>query len=97
MKDKFFKYFEIGKPDKGLFRIWIVISIIWIIGSLYWLWTKDNFIFHEAYEKVNNITYTFVHTPFHAFAYVLLICFLPPFLILIAWAVIKWISKGCKE
>ena len=94
--EKFFKFFEVGKIDKGLFRIWIVISIIWIIGGLYWLWTKDNFLFHEAYEKVNNIYYSFAHTPFHAFKYVLFICILPPFLILIAWAAIKWILKGFK-
>ena len=29
-KDKFFKFFEIGKLDKGLFRIWIVLAIVWI-------------------------------------------------------------------
>ena len=30
MKDKFFKFFEIGKLDKGLFRIWVVLAIVWI-------------------------------------------------------------------
>ena len=30
MKDKFFKFFEIGKLDKGLFRIWIVLAIVLI-------------------------------------------------------------------
>tara|TARA_B100001057_G_C22457206_1_gene797376 strand:- start:44 stop:562 length:519 start_codon:yes stop_codon:yes gene_type:complete len=31
MKKKLFKFFEIGKIDRGLFRIWIVLSIIFII------------------------------------------------------------------
>tara|TARA_Y100000294_G_C8388638_1_gene269822 strand:- start:169 stop:660 length:492 start_codon:yes stop_codon:yes gene_type:complete len=31
MKDKFFKFFEIGKLDKGLFRIWIILSAAWLI------------------------------------------------------------------
>ena len=30
-KDKFFKFFEIAKLDKGLFRIWIILSVLWFI------------------------------------------------------------------
>ena len=30
-KDTFFKFFEIGKLEKGLFRIWIILSAAWLI------------------------------------------------------------------
>ena len=48
MKDKFFKFFEIGKLDKGLFRIWIVLAIVWISYLLVFL-VFDHL--HKEYQK----------------------------------------------
>ena len=31
MKNNFSNFFEIGKLDKGLFRVWVILSIIWLI------------------------------------------------------------------
>ena len=45
MKDKFFKFFEIGKLDKGLFRIWIVLAIVliayvFVVDTFDWRYRK---------------------------------------------------------
>lgn len=31
MKQKLIKYFEINKLDRGLFRIWLVLAIVWFL------------------------------------------------------------------
>ena len=45
-KDKFFKFFEIGKLDKGLFRIWIILSAAWLI------FTSIAFLNNWEYKKI---------------------------------------------
>ena len=61
MKDKFFKFFEIGKLDKGLFRLWIILSIVYfIIGFMY---IKDtnydikNYSFYKNFNYKNQETH----------------------------------------
>ena len=53
-KDKFFKFFEIGKLDKGLFRIWIVLAIVWIA----YLFVVDVFDWrYRDYQKEKSENY----------------------------------------
>ena len=47
MKDKFFKFFEIGKLDKGLFRIWIVLLPIFLFAMSVDLFTSSNYKEHQ--------------------------------------------------
>ena len=60
-KDKFFKFFEIGKLDKGLFRIWIILLIPYFIFG--YLEIKDqntyykNFDYNEESVTVSNNEY----------------------------------------
>ena len=60
-KDKFFKFFEIGKLDKGLFRIWIILLIPYFIFG--YLEIKDqntyykNFDYNEESVTVSNNDY----------------------------------------
>jgi|ETNmetMinimDraft_2_1059921.scaffolds.fasta_scaffold168544_1 hypothetical protein len=52
MKDKFFKFFEIGKLDKGLFRIWILLTILFYIFFSIQLFTNSS---GYAYQKRKSI------------------------------------------
>ena len=45
MKKKFIKFFEIGKLERGLFRIWIIISVIWVISA---------YIFYSSQYEIKN-------------------------------------------
>ena len=45
MKKKLIKFFEIGKLERGLFRVWIVLSIIWFISS---------YIFYSSKYEIEN-------------------------------------------
>ena len=48
MKDKFFKFFEIGKLDKGLFRIWLILLIPYFIFG--YLYIKDSNTFYKNFD-----------------------------------------------
>ena len=53
MKNNFSNFFEIGKLDKGLFRVWVILSIIWLIvmGVVY----LDSYEI-RAFSKAKKIT-----------------------------------------
>ena len=84
------------KNDKGIFRLWIAISILWISFMFIYLVNHDLFTFHAAGEKVNGIFYTQAYTPLDGLIYVITYCFLPPLVLLGVWMAIKWIIKGFK-
>ena len=50
-KDKFFKFFEIGKLDKGLFRIWIILAIVCWAVMYYDIFNSSSY---KDYKKADN-------------------------------------------
>ena len=50
MKDKFFKFFEIGKLDKGLFRIWIILAIVYWAVMYYDIFNSSSY---KDYKKAD--------------------------------------------
>ena len=87
---------KLTKLDKGMFRAWIVLSVLWFFGSLFYLITNDIFFFHYDGFQQGNTYFGYDNSPFDAFFAISIICVLPPFLIVIIWLIIKWIYKGFK-
>ena len=48
MKKKFIKFFEIGKLERGLLRVWIVLSVVWVVST---------YIFYSSQYEVENHKY----------------------------------------
>ena len=84
------------KNDKGIFRIWVAISILWISFMFIYLVNHNLFTFHAAGEKVNGIIYSQAYTPLDGLIYIITYCLLPPLVLFGVWMVIKWIIKGFK-
>ena len=88
---------KLTKLDKGLFRVWITLSILWFLASLFYSIIEwDLLFFHYAGFSLGNISYYPEHTPFHAFFSILIVCVLPSFLVVLSWLIIKWIRRGFK-
>tara|TARA_B100001059_G_C17343084_1_gene336871 strand:- start:73 stop:360 length:288 start_codon:yes stop_codon:yes gene_type:complete len=84
------------KNDKGIFRIWITISMLWISFMFIYLVKHKLFTFYAAGEEVNGFTPLLAHTPLDALINVITNCLLPPLVLLGVWMLIKWIIKGFK-
>ena len=52
-KIKLFEFLEINKLDRGLFRIWIVLTILWLCSMTYAI--IDEKLIHKAREEQNKI------------------------------------------
>jgi len=88
---------KLTKLDKGLFRVWITLSILWFLASLFYLINEWNLLFfHYDGFGIGNTYYHPEHTPFHAFFSILIVCVLPSFLVVLSWLIIKWIRRGFK-
>jgi len=88
---------KLTKLDKGLFRAWITLAILWFLASLFYLIIeRDLLFFHYNGFSLGNTSYYYEHAPFHAFYYILIFCVLPSFLVVLSWIIIKWIYRGFK-
>ena len=88
---------NLKKIDKGLFRLWSVLSILWFIGSLFYIHINLRiFFFHYDGFSSGNTTYGYEQTPLDALVAILVFCILPPLLLIIIWLIAKWIYKGFK-
>ena len=57
MKKKLIKFFEIGKLERGLFRIWIILSIVWV-GYAYLYsseWNHEIKTFNQSVQTTLNL------------------------------------------
>ena len=87
---------KLKKLDRGLFRLWSVLSSLWFVGSLFFLNNERIFSFHYEGQYYLNTMMGYEHTPFHALAYVLVYSAAPPLLLIIIWLILKWIYRGFK-
>ena len=86
-------YSQLSKIEKGLFRIFIVLSIAWIVGSF--LYFQHMFSLNYSGEIQGGIMYTTERAPYDILISALVL-FLPIPITMLIFLIVKWIIKGFK-